>query len=251
MMFSSTPQNQRPSLQVLDALYQYDDFMQSIDYLVDLGCGAGEDLLWWGTATTRDDVPVPLNIKCVGIDQHENLPCVKPYANVNYRCADFEQPIKFPEQGFDVLWCFDSFQYAINPLNTLKNWWSMASAGAMLCVSVPQTTNFSNKRSLIHQKNSQYYHYTLVNLIHMLAISGWDCKSGFFLKKFDSEWIHAVVYKHDDGGFDPRTTTWYELAECNRLPESAEKIVMAHGYLKQEDLILPWLDKSFSSMSRH
>jgi hypothetical protein len=44
---------------------------------------------------------------------------------------------------------------------------------------------------------------------------------------------------------DPRTTTWYDLADRQLLPESAAEGVQRRGYLAHSDLILPWLDKNF------
>jgi hypothetical protein len=45
---------------------------------------------------------------------------------------------------------------------------------------------------------------------------------------------------------DPKTTTWYELAEKNLLPETATASVQRHGYVRQQDLVLAWIDKSLS-----
>jgi hypothetical protein len=78
----------------------------------------------------------------------------------------------------------------------------------------------------------------------MLAVSGWDCRSGFFKKNPTDNWIHAIVYKSDHKPMDPRTTTWYQLSEIGLLPESADASIQAHGELQQQELILPWLDKS-------
>ena len=75
----------RPSLGILEALYEHDDFMASIHTMVDIGCGTGDDLAWWATRTTRDDVPQPLNIKCVGVDLLEQLPMARNYNNVTYQ----------------------------------------------------------------------------------------------------------------------------------------------------------------------
>lgn len=242
---------QRPSLLVLDALYQYDDFMSSISTLVDIGCGAGEDLEWWATRTTRDDVAEPLNIKCTGVDRTQSLAITKKYSNIFFQQADFEQQIMVSAQHkFDVLWCFDAFQYAINPLATLAKWRDLSTQGAMLALSVPQTTNFVQRQSAFTQPSGVYYHYTLVNIIHMLAISGWDCRSGFFYKSQQDPWIHAVVYKSSHEPMCPQTTTWYELMEKKLLPDSADVSVNAHGYLRQQDLVLPWIDKSLQVMSR-
>ena len=84
----------------------------------------------------------------------------------------------------------------------------------------------------------------------MLAIAGWDCAGGFFRETPNDPCIHAVVYKGAQEPQDPRKTSWYDLAESNLLPESAAKSVNAHGYLRQQDLTVPWLDHSLTWMGK-
>lgn len=81
-------------------------------------------------------------------------------------------------------------------------------------------------------------------------MSGWDCKSGFFLKRVDDPWIHAIVYKGTHGPQDPKTTSWYRLQELKVLPDSADASIQRHGYLKQHDLLLPWIDRNLYMMSK-
>lgn len=150
-----------------------------------------------------------------------------------------------------MLWCHDSFQYAIDPLGTLAKWRNIANDNAMLAIIVPQSTNLQHKALDFSQTNGCYYHHTLVSLIHMLAVNGWDCRDGFFLKKPDDPWLHAIVYKSQHKPLDVRTTTWYDLAERDLLPESAVAGINRHGFLRQEDLVLPWLDKNLRSYSKH
>ena len=234
------------SLQVLNALYEYDDFMASIATMVDLGCGDGADLAWWATATTRDEVPEPLNIRCQGVDILPQLPMARQHANVTYQCVDFEGKIQPPKKGFDVLWCHDAFQYCINPLSTLAKWNTIAEPGGMLIMAVPQTTNMDIRQLAFVQPTGCYYHHTVVSLMHMLAVNGWDCNSGFFLKHPDDEFIHVIAYKSNHAPMDPKTTTWYELADKNLLPETAVRSINRYGHVRQQDLVLAWIDKSLS-----
>jgi SAM-dependent methyltransferase len=239
------------SLQTLNMLYAYDDFMESIVSVVDLGCGTGLDTEWWATRTTRDDNPRPLNIKCTGVDTLNELPIAQKYPNITYQKTDFEGPVHPPASTkFDILWSHDSFQYAINPVQTLSNWWNIASDGGMLAIVVPQTTNMRRNQLAFTQASACYYHYTMVNLIHMLAVAGWDCKHGFFLKRPKDPWLHAVVYKSNQAPMDPRTTTWFDLMEKKLLPDSADRSVYAHSELRQQDLVLPWLDHSLTSFAQ-
>jgi SAM-dependent methyltransferase len=236
------------SVQTLNQLYEYDDFMSSIGSMIDLGCGNGEDLIWWATRTTRDEVPKPLMIRCTGIDVLPPPTSIKTHLNIVHKQSDFEQDIVPHPGGFDVLWCHDAFQYAINPLQTLSKWWHLASPGGMLALCVPVTQSIHH-RQLSYSLPAGYYHHTMVSLIRALATAGWDCRSGFFLQQPTDPWIHAIVYKSQHSPLDPKTASWLDLLELGLLPESADRSVNGHGYLRQQDLIVPWVDKSISSMS--
>lgn len=246
-MFRNAEESHQHSLQTLNQLYEYDDFMESITTLVDLGCGDGLDLQWWSTRTTRDDNPRPLNIQCVGVDIIDAVPTIKKHSNSVYHRANFEHNTVIPKRiRYDILWSHDSFQYCINPLETLKLWRTIANKDAMLVLIVPQTTNIENRQMSFYQLSGCFYHYSIVSLIHMLAITGWDCKSGFFKKNPTDNWLHAIVYKSAHEPLDPQTTTWYDLAEKKLLPLSAEQSIEKHGFLKQQDLVLPWIDKNLT-----
>lgn len=244
--FSSPEESHKHSLIVLNALYEHDDFMGSIDTVIDLGCGSGLDMEWWATRTTRElDNPVPLNIRCVGIDRFDSLPIAQEYKNIGYQSIDFETPIPVGKKKYDILWCHDAFQYVIDPFTTLKNWRDIAATGAMLVISVPQTTNIEFNKQAFEQASGTYWHWTTVNLMHVLAVTGWDIAGGFFRKEINDPWIHAIVYKGKDPMQDPRQVSWYDLAEQGLLPKSAADSINRWGYLRQQDLVLPWLDKSY------
>lgn len=247
-MFRNHEESHAHSLETLNILYEYDDFMESVGSMVDLGCGsAGLDLEWWATRTTRDDNPIPLNIRCVGVDNLENVSFLRKHKNLTYQRTDFESGINPPkDMKFDVLWSHDSFQYAIDPIKTLTHWGEIANQDAMLVLILPQTFDLEYRQLAITQQAGCYYHHSLISLIHMLALTGWDCSSGFFLKRPTDPWLHAVAYKSSHAHMDPRTTTWYDLAERGLLPKSAAESVQRRGYLDQKDLLLPWLDQSLT-----
>ena len=120
--------------------------MLSITSMVDLGCGFGDDLEWWATRTTRDDVPIALDIKCTGVDLRPNLALLNKYPSIAYQSVDFEDTIIPHPNGFDILWCHDAFQYAQNPIATLTKWWHIASPGAMLYICVPITQRIHQRQ---------------------------------------------------------------------------------------------------------
>jgi SAM-dependent methyltransferase len=249
MKFQTTSDSHNHSLETLNQLFLYSDFMYSISTLVDLGCGLGNDLKWWATRTTDDEPPVPLNIKCTGVDLIDQLPVTKSHANIDYQRCDFESLIAAPEKGFDILWCHDAFQFALNPVQTLSRWWDITSPGGMLYISVPITQRIHRRQLDYYLPPGNYYHYSMVSLIHMLATAGWDCRSGFFKQSPLDPWIHAVVYKSNHKPLDPKTANWHTLSELKLLPESADRSIFAHNYLRQQDLVVPWLDHSLMSMA--
>ena len=52
--FSSPQEKHEHSFQnVLSYMYEYDDFMDSVGHVIDLGCDVeATDMLWWASATT-------------------------------------------------------------------------------------------------------------------------------------------------------------------------------------------------------
>jgi SAM-dependent methyltransferase len=249
--FSSAEQSHAHSLNTLEALYEYDDFMESVGVMGDVGCGRGLDLEWWATRTSRDEQRRPLNIKCIGIDQAPELSIVHKYPNIQYQSQDFETDILKQKRTFDLLWCHDSFQYVINPFQTLSHWWQAMSPDGMLIIIVPQSTNIEYRKQAFDQRDYCYHNWTMVSLIHTLAVSGFDCADGFFQKRPHDPWLHAVVYRSRQAPMDPRTTSWYQLCDLGLIPQSAQNSVQRHGYLRQRDLLLPWLDRSLSSFADH
>ena len=249
MTFSHPGDSHQHSLETLNLLYEYDDFMLSIRTIIDMGCGDGDDLVWWATRTTRDDTKMPLNINCTGVDINHDISQITYYKNINYQIADFEKKIEPTAGGYDIFWCHDSFQYAVNPIETLKTWWHLASPGGMVYICVPITQKIHHKQLDYFLPSGSYYHYSMINLMYMLATSGWDCRSGFFKQTLQDNWLHAVAYKSQHAPMDPKSASWYNLAELGLLPDSASKSIQANGYVNQQDLVVPWLDHSLTSMA--
>jgi SAM-dependent methyltransferase len=228
--------------QTLELLGCYDSFMESIDSVCDMGCGNGEDLEWWATREVEDDDGngIPLNIKCTGIDLQESLTVAKQYPNAVYERRNFEEISD--EKKYDVIWCNDAFQYVINPLETLKRWRTALTDGGMLAMTVPVTTERTARQTVIVQHEYTLYHYTTVSMLHMLALCGFEIP---FMRKDPGEsHLHVIAYKSGHEPFNPRTTRMYDLLDKGLLPESAEDCIQRYGYLRQDQLVLEWLDRS-------
>lgn len=243
--FRNAEESHAHSRQILDVLYEHDDFMESVGRVADLGSGsAGLDALWWAEAATRDEIPIPLNIQVLAVDQFETFLPAKKSKNLGYLKENLET-WNHIKRGFDVLWCHDTFQYMTNPLQCLSNWWHLTADNGMLALILPQTTNIEFNEQAFDLPSGCYYNHTLSSLIYMLATAGWDCASGFFLKRSTDPWLHAIVYKSQHQPRSPQSTSWYDLIDLKLLPDSAVKSINKYGYLRQRDLVLPWLDKSF------
>lgn len=233
------------SQQILQMLYQYDTFMDSIGTVADMGCGSGLDINWWATLHTRDDPPEPHNYKCYAVDknisqiEHEilELPNVIPIQ------ANFEDERVIPVQ-VDLTWSHNSFQYAINPLNTLKNWNQIMNLNGMLVLSLPQHQTYEFNRLKTRSFSGSYYHYNVCNLMYMLAVNGFDCRDCYMWMEENTSWMHFVVYKSADP-LDPATTSWFDLADKNLISDSAMHSLNKYGHVRQEELMFTWLDKDW------
>jgi trans-aconitate methyltransferase len=231
------------SLRVLELISLYDAFMDSLTVIADMGCGSGLDINWWATATSRDDPPVPYNYTCYAVDKDfshltDDLP-----GNVIKIQGNFEE--KILPRTVDVMWSHDSFQYALNPLQTLKNWNEQMTVNGMLVLVVPQTSNYQYNRHVNRVYDGCFFQYNVCNLMYMLAVNGFDCKDSYMYKAPNDPWIHLAVYKTDVPPMDPATTRWYDLIEQDLLHDSLAASINKHGHLRQEDIILPWLDKDW------
>jgi len=228
---------------ILTDIYKHNEFMESISRMVDLGCQSeGFDLQWWANAETNDDSFTPLEIKCTGVNSIDKL--IVKHKGITFQKGNV-QDFNKTKKPFDVLWCYDTLQYLINPYQALANWWHIAAQDAMMIIAVPQTTNVEFNMLEYNAQMNHKHHFTMPMLIYMLAVNGWDCKSGFFKKDIGDPWIYAIVYRSNVEPMDPAITNLYNLAEeTDLLPNSVIKSIQKYGMLRQRDLFLPWLDKS-------
>ena len=231
------------SLQILNELGHYTSFMESVGTVLDIGHGNGHDLNWWATRTIDPDDETPLNIKCTGIDIDDTFDSKYSHHNITTVTDNFEDS-KLKHSQFDVIYAHNVLQYAVNPLQTLGHWWDLARDNAMLVIAVPESTFLQHNAVIADQHSHDYHHWSLVSLIHHLAVNGWDCKDGFFKKERNNPWIYAVAYKQPNfQKLDYRTTTWFDLAEQELLPETAVNSLNQWNLVRQQDLKVMWLNK--------
>jgi SAM-dependent methyltransferase len=233
----------RHSLRILDLIQQYDIFLESIHHVADMGCGAGEDTTWWATLMNNEDPPQPYNFACHAVDTDSSklaqLPNLKNIHKVN---NSFDADYLFPVP-VDFIWAHDSLQYSTDPLYTLRKWNGYLNVNGMLALSVPQHTGIEYGRQYSRGYNGCIFHYNPIMLIYMLAVNGFDCRDAYLLKQFQDPWINMAVYKTDVEPMNPKTTTWFDLIDKNLLHPSIVNSINANGFLKQEEIVMPWLDK--------
>jgi SAM-dependent methyltransferase len=231
------------SLEVLNLLYAYDSFLDSITTVADMGCGTGLDMEWWATLMTRDNPPEPHNYTCYAVDtavyQVENQ-ILEANKNITPLEADFET-VTLPTKA-DLVWCHDAFQYAKNPLNCLKNWRSNMNTDGMLVITVPQTTYFYNNKLTISSQNYQYYNYNILSLMYLLALSGFDCRDAYFYRKENSPWLYAAVYCSNVDPL-PGHASWQDLADRKLVNDSIIASINKYGHARLDDVVVQWLDK--------
>ena len=243
-LFKNAYASHEHSLEVLNQIYSYDTFLDNLKVIADMGCGVGLDTEWWATLTTRDDPPEPHNYTVYAVDK--NIRQLDPdilTANPNIIPIekDFEERC-IPRQ-VDLMWAHDSFQYARNPLDCLASWKSMMSVNGMLVLTVPQTTYYHNNRLVVEHHNNQHYTFNILNLMYMLAMSGFDCNDAFFYRKENSPWLYAGVYASEHDPLPPKST-WYDLADLRLINPSLINSVNKYGYARMEDLVVSWYDRN-------
>lgn len=233
----------RHSLSILETIQQYDTFLESLKHVTIMGCGTGEDAVWWATLEDYDDPPQPYNFNCFAVDiDGSKLAQVPTLPNLHKVNEDFDREYILPV-SIDLMWAYDCLQYSTNPLVALRHWSNAMTVNGMLLLTVPQHNGVEYDRYYSRSYNNCYYNFTPVNLIYMLAVNGFDCRDAYLLKKFNDPWIQMAVYKSDVAPMDPKTTSWFDLIDKNLLHPSIVSSLNSNGYLKQEEIVMPWLDK--------
>ena len=100
--FTTAEESHEHSLSCLQELAQYTSFMESIQNVLDIGCGTGMDAYWWATQTMQDDNDnaIPLNIRVTAIDIQNKFDRKNQHVNIEFKQMDFEK-LKFKNDSFD------------------------------------------------------------------------------------------------------------------------------------------------------
>ena len=243
-LFKNSYASHDHSLEFLNMIYGYDTFLDNLEVIADMGCGEGRDVDWWATLTTRDDPPITHNYLVYAVDKDINQiepDILKNNTNVKAIEGDFETRVV--PRNVDLIWAHDSFQYARDPFKCLNTWKQTLNVNGMLLMTIPQTTYLYNNRLIVANYSHQYYNYNILNMMYMLAISGFDCRDAYFYRKENSPWLYIGVYASEHGPLT-QDATWYDLADRNLINDSVINSVSKYGYARLEDVIVSWFDKN-------
>ena len=223
----------------LEQIFQFEEMMESIDSVLDVGCAKGHDSSYWAEAGTVDEDGnlLPLNIQVTAIDKENTFDDEYKHENIKFVQTDW---IDFQsKEQYDVIWAHNVLHQAHDPLKFLHKMNSCCNLGGMMCLSFPTTINMFYGEPDIRIYDKATHHITIVNLIHMLALSGFDCNDAYFLKQPNSNIINALVYKETDKVYNYNDISIYELNDL--LPLSMQDQLSRFGYLTNKRLFLTWL----------
>ena len=239
--FNNAWKSHEHSLQVLNLLAEHDSFIESISTVADMGCGSGLDIEWWASRETRDDAPVELNLQCYAVDKTDQHLQPTKQSNIVFIKNDFERRVL--PKTVDVIWCHDAFQYALNPVNTLKLFNEQMNENGLLYIGIPLHNNMVNNRWSAESRSYEYFPHTFLSLVYMLAVNGFDCKDAYFRKAKNDPWLHAAVFKSNIKPMNPSETSWHDLVTKGLLNPSMQAVINQSGYPMQQHALYPWLDK--------
>ena len=226
---------------VLNHLYEYDSFLDSIQTVADMGCGIGVDSYWWATLPKIDESP--RNIKVNAVDNALDLIRCYQHENINYIAADFSNS-GLPLNSQNLIWAHNSLQYSLNPLTTLSHWHDILTVDGMLVISVPYYFYMNTHNDITNVSttyvNGCFFNWTMGNLIMSLAATGFDCREAHFKIDRTENWLQAAVYKLPKK--HPINTNWYDLLPY--LPLTVEQALIKKGTFQESDIQVTWIDRS-------
>jgi SAM-dependent methyltransferase len=243
-LFKNSYYSHQHSLNVLNLLREYDTFLESLSSIADMGCGEGLDALWWAELTTRDDRPIPLDYRVYAVDKNTKqlAPEIANHKRIIVTEGDFSNVVT---PNVDLIWAHDVLQYSNEPIKTLTAWKQTLNLNGMLVISVPQSMyyDYAHSRMVVESHDHQFQNYNLLNLMYMLALTGFDCRDAYFYRDKSTPWLYAAVYASNHEPLNP-DTTWYELADRHLVNDSVINSINLHGYAKLQDIVVTWLDKN-------
>jgi SAM-dependent methyltransferase len=223
----------------LEMVFQFEEMLESIDSVLDVGCADGYSSSYWAEAGILDDEEnlVPLNINVTAIDKQNTFDESNQHKNINFIQTDW---MSFePKETYDVIWAHNVLHLAQDPLQFLHKMNNLCNEGGMLCLSFPTLVNTFYAEPDYRIYTEAQHQITIISLIHMLVLSGFNCNDGYFLKEPNSNIINALVYKDTDKLYNYNEISLYELNDM--FPQSVQNQLTKFGYITNKNLLLTWL----------
>lgn len=235
------------SAETLSLLNQRTDFMDSLSVVADMGCGKGADAALWADRVDENSKPRKLFVfavdKVLQIDNHNRR------SNIRSVKEDFSNTT-IAKNRVDVLWCYNSFQYATDPVKTLRHWYSIMNENGLLYIAIPQSNYIDDlSRWQMINANGCFWPHNMASLIYLLAACGFDCKDGHFKQRRHDQMIHLCAYKSPHSPMNLDDANLYDLDEKNLLPATISKCIQKYGCIRHEFLKLEWLDGTISDLA--
>jgi SAM-dependent methyltransferase len=235
------------SAETLMLLNQRTDFMDSLSVIADMGCGKGTNAAAW--ADSIDENGKSRNFFVFAVDKILRIDNHNRRQNLRFIKEDFSNTT-IAKNKVDVLWCYDAFQYATDPVKTLHHWHDIMSENGLLYIAIPQS-NYIDDLSRWQMINSSgcFWPHNIVSLIYLLAACGFDCRDGHFKQRRHENMIHLCAYKSQYKPLNLDKATLYLLDEMKLLPSSISKCIQKYGSIRHEFLKLEWIDKTVSDLA--
>jgi len=207
-------------------------------HVCDFGCGDGSVTEWWTKQAPYDETqPGVSYTKVSGIDLID-----RSIDKFDFTCGDI-QNMPYKDNEFNLGWCHYSLQQLIDPVRGLVEMRRVMTEYSLLFLTVPQAldTDYGRLKTRFNHHDKNFY--SLPTLITHLAMAGWNCDKGYFLKKFNDRNIHAIVKPMKDWEEvnNPYSLNHAALQERGALPECTHDMIKAKGYFDETCLLIPWM----------
>ena len=215
------------------------DLFVNMLHVCDFGCGDGFNTQWWCDQAPYDDAdPYANHTKVSGID------LIDSKTDKFDRTQGDILSMPYKDDEFNLGWCHYTLQQLKDPVLGLIEMKRVMTDYSLLFVTVPQPLDTEYNR--LKTKFSQFdrVFYTLPILITHLAMAGWDCRGGYFLKEENNRDIFAVVkpMREWKAPNDPYELNMYDLMDRKVLPESTDDMIKSKGYFDETVLLLKWMN---------
>lgn len=212
-------------------------------HVCDLGCGDGSNTEWWcDQAPYTESAPYANHTKVSGIDLID-----RKTDKFDFTCGDILN-MPYKDDEFNIGWCHHTLQQLKDPIKGLLEIRRVLTPFSLLFITVPQTldTEFGRLKTKFGRYDRNFY--TLPTFINQLAITGWDCRKGYFLKNFNDRNIYGIVKPKQDWEEpdDPMDLGPVDLMEREVLPESTDDMIKEKGYFDESALMLTWMNGSIT-----